>query len=238
MNQENKQNKNGFSLIELIIGMSITCIILTSIYILYFASHNHYLLQEAIVDMHNNARITMEFITRELKNALSIDPNSFSSSNIIFYSNNHNNITGISTGGNGSNTLKDINKSWNVNEWGNKYITITGGTGIGQVKKINSNTANELILTSNWDIMPDNSSIYQLDVVRKRFKRTNDNILRYSKGGSTNQPFADNISDLVFTKNSTAKKIDIKLTARTAKKDPSNNQYHTYTLKSSLILRN
>lgn len=66
----------------------------------------------------------------------------------------------------GTNTLKDSRKSWTVNEHAGKFVTIMsgvyayqGGT-YGMSKKIASNTEDTLTLVSDWNVVPDGTTIY------------------------------------------------------------------------------
>lgn len=62
----------------------------------------------------------------------------------------------------GSGTLTDSRQSWGVDEHAGRFVIIVSGTGIGQVKKIISNTATVLTLQSNWSTNPDLSSDYKI----------------------------------------------------------------------------
>lgn len=67
---------------------------------------------------------------------------------------------GTSSGSNTSTTLNDTSKSWTINEFSNKVLIITGGPGVGQFRKIASNTSTELTISEAFDTLPDNSSEY------------------------------------------------------------------------------
>jgi len=69
--------------------------------------------------------------------------------------------SGTATSGAAS-TLTDNTKSWGVNSYQNKYVKIVGGTGIGQTRKITSNTSDTLTITPNWTTPPDATSVYQI----------------------------------------------------------------------------
>lgn len=56
-------------------------------------------------------------------------------------------------------TIVDNTKTWTVNQWTNFQVRITGGTGIGQVRPIASNTATALTV-SGWTTQPDTTSTY------------------------------------------------------------------------------
>lgn len=86
--------------------------------------------------------------------------------------------SGTSSGSNSSTTLNDTTKSWTVNAFADKVVVITFGTGIGQIKKIASNTSTQLTLASGWtfSITPDNTSQYVIC----------DKAFRYMTDGATN----------------------------------------------------
>ena len=72
---------------------------------------------------------------------------------------------GIATAGTTSTTLEDTNAdatSWTTDRWTNYRVVIVSGTGIGQERKIMSNTATVLTLFTGtpWDITPDATSGY------------------------------------------------------------------------------
>jgi hypothetical protein len=70
-------------------------------------------------------------------------------------------ITGQATSG-AAGAITDTSKSWTINEHANRYIWITGGTGINQIRKIASNTSDTLTLTANWTTNPDSTSLYKI----------------------------------------------------------------------------
>lgn len=68
-------------------------------------------------------------------------------------------------------TLVDSSATWTVNQYSNADVVITAGTGVGQKRRIASNTANTITLaaavtgntnTGNWTITPDATSIYKI----------------------------------------------------------------------------
>jgi hypothetical protein len=73
-------------------------------------------------------------------------------------------VTGTSTGSNTSSILNDTSKTWTVNAYTNKVVIITAGIGVGQIKKIASNTATSLTLDDNWtfEVIPTVTSIYSI----------------------------------------------------------------------------
>jgi hypothetical protein len=59
-------------------------------------------------------------------------------------------------------TITDTGKLWGTNRWKNGVVKIVGGTGSGQVKQIQSNTATAITVDGNWKTNPDNTSAYKV----------------------------------------------------------------------------
>lgn len=68
--------------------------------------------------------------------------------------------SGTATSG-GATTLTDSGKAWTTNRYTGQYVKITGGTGLGQIRLITSNTDTELTVPT-WDTNPDSSSTYEI----------------------------------------------------------------------------
>jgi hypothetical protein len=75
----------------------------------------------------------------------------------------------VTSGGN--NTLTDSSKSWGTNVLANKIVIIVDGAGVGQTRKIASNTGTVITTTNNWSTNPDATSIYRVadEVYRTTF---------------------------------------------------------------------
>jgi len=235
-----KNTTRGFTLIESMVSLGIVLIVLAGIYEIFMASHRNYVIQESITDMHQNIRAAIEFMTRELKNAVIIEE--IDTNRVTFYTDCDNARPNISTGGNAQNTLNDTKQSWGSNCWEKKKVAITSGKGATQIRKVLSNTGNKLTITESWDPnkgVPDNNSTYHI-VENKGFLKKDDNILRYTKGGSVNRAFTENITTLnLYHDPNNKRTIYITLTAGTSIKDSRlNNQYHYYTAKTMVVLRN
>lgn len=69
--------------------------------------------------------------------------------------------TGTATAG-GTTTLTNSAKTWTVNQWANYQIRITGGTGVGQVRTVASNTATAITVSAAWTVNPDATSTYEI----------------------------------------------------------------------------
>lgn len=68
---------------------------------------------------------------------------------------------GTATAG-GSSTLTDGSQAWTVNQWADHIVTITAGTGAGQWRRIQSNTATALTVDTAWSTNPDATSTYDI----------------------------------------------------------------------------
>ena len=69
---------------------------------------------------------------------------------------------GVSSGGNSATTLNDTNQVWINNYWVDRPVSIIGGTGKGQTRKINANTATQVTVSAAWSITPDSTSRYTI----------------------------------------------------------------------------
>ena len=56
--------------------------------------------------------------------------------------------------------ILDEDKNWKDDVWKNAYVYIYKGSGKGQIRKITSNTKNQLYIDSDFDPRPDSSSRY------------------------------------------------------------------------------
>jgi hypothetical protein len=66
--------------------------------------------------------------------------------------------SGTATAG-ATTSLTDTNKTWVVNTYLGDYLVVTGGTGVGQVRRITSNTATVLTVAT-WTVNPAAASTY------------------------------------------------------------------------------
>lgn len=62
--------------------------------------------------------------------------------------------TGTSTGANTSTTLNDTGRTWTTNMWKGRDVKIISGTGIGQIRRIVSNTGTALTVVPAWTVTP------------------------------------------------------------------------------------
>ncbi|MFH0787532.1 MAG: prepilin-type N-terminal cleavage/methylation domain-containing protein [Pseudomonadota bacterium] len=62
------QNRKGFSLIELLIGLALLGVVLTAVYQLIISADKSQVAQDLEVEMQQNARSAADFVVRELRN--------------------------------------------------------------------------------------------------------------------------------------------------------------------------
>jgi len=58
--------------------------------------------------------------------------------------------------------VTDTTKSWTRDRWANYAIRIIAGTGDGQMRQIESNGSNSIIVYEPWNVQPDSTSIYAI----------------------------------------------------------------------------
>jgi hypothetical protein len=59
-------------------------------------------------------------------------------------------------------TLADAGQALSPGAWDNHRLVITGGTGMGQTRRIVWNTATTFTVSKNWDVNPDSTSTYEV----------------------------------------------------------------------------
>ncbi|MBP7927544.1 hypothetical protein KAZ57_00130 [Patescibacteria group bacterium] len=60
-------------------------------------------------------------------------------------------------------TIGDSGESWIPNEFAGMYVTITADTGVGQTRRVKSNTSTVLTVTQDFDTPPDTTSDFEID---------------------------------------------------------------------------
>lgn len=69
------------------------------------------------------------------------------------------------------NNLTDSGATFNTTDDGlaGVYVSLVGGTGVGQVRRITSNTSNTLTLESDWTTNPDSTTTYNIAAIPANF---------------------------------------------------------------------
>jgi len=73
--------------------------------------------------------------------------------------------TGTAESG-GNSTLTDDERTWTADECKGLWVNIVSGTGVGQRRLIESNTADVLTVTEVWTTNPDETSVYAIGAIR------------------------------------------------------------------------
>ena len=61
-----------------------------------------------------------------------------------------------------STTLTDTSKDWETDVWKDSYVEILSGTGVGQIRKIASNTGDTITVSTAFTTAPDSTSVYRI----------------------------------------------------------------------------
>jgi prepilin-type N-terminal cleavage/methylation domain-containing protein len=233
------KSEQGFTVNELLVAVAIFSVVLAEAYNAFLSSSQRLMLQNELVEMQTDARAAMNFMVQELRLA-------FGTPSITTTMTTNDTITfdwledaGYSSGGNTITTLHDTRKTWSASNFTTSYtVRIISGTGAGQTRSISANTSTQLTVSSAWETPPDSSSFYVI-TRKKAFTRTStsDNVLRYTAGGSVNQPLANLITSHTFSQPD-ANTISITLTAQTRNIDPNTQQKRQYTLNETVLRRN
>ena len=233
------KSEQGFTVNELLVAVAIFSVVLAEAYNAFLSSSQRLMLQNEFVEMQTDARAAMNFMVQELRLAFgtpSITTTMTTNDTITF---DRLEDAGYSSGGNTITTLHDTRKTWSASSFTTSYtVRIISGTGAGQTRSISANTSTQLTVSSAWETPPDSSSFYII-TRKKAFTRTStsDDVLRYTAGGSVNQPLANLITSHTFSQPDT-NTIGITLTAQTRNVDPNTQQKRQYTLTETVLKRN
>jgi prepilin-type N-terminal cleavage/methylation domain-containing protein len=233
------KSEQGFTVNELLVAVAIFSVVLAGAYNAFLSSSQRLVLQNELIEMQTDARAAMDFMVRELRLAFGtpiITTTATTNDTITF---DRLEDAGSSSGGNTTTTLHDTRKTWSASSLTASYtVRIISGTGAGQARSISANTSTQLTVSSAWETPPDSSSFYVI-TRKKAFTRTStsDNVLRYTAGGSVNQPLANLITSHTFSQPD-ANMISITLTAQTRNGDPNTQHKRQYTLTETVLRRN
>jgi prepilin-type N-terminal cleavage/methylation domain-containing protein len=233
------KSEQGFTVNELLVAVAIFSVVLAEAYNAFLSSSQRLVLQNELVEMQTDARAAVNFMVQELRLAFgppSITTTVTTNDTITF---DRLEDAGYSSSGNTTTTLHDTRKTWSASNFTPSYtVTIISGTGAGQARSISANTSTQLTVSSAWETPPDSSSFYVI-TRKKAFTRTStsDNVLRYTAGGSVNQPLANLITSHTFSQPD-ANTISITLTAQTRSVAPNTQQKRQYTLTETVLRRN
>jgi prepilin-type N-terminal cleavage/methylation domain-containing protein len=233
------KSEQGFTVNELLVAVAIFSVVLAEAYNAFLSSSRRLILQNELVEMQTDARAAMNFMVQELRLTFGtpIITTTVTTNDTITFDRLED--AGSSSGGNTTTTLHDTRKTWPASSFTTSYtVRIISGPGAGQARSISANTSTQLTVSSAWETPPDSSSFYVI-TRKKAFTRTStsDNVLRYTAGGSVNQPLANLITSHTFSQPD-VNTIGVTLTAQTRNGDPNTQQKRQYTLTETVLRRN
>jgi len=249
-----KNNEQGFSIIELVISLAITLILLGVAIRMFNVQQDAYNSQEEVADLHNNIRISMGALSREVRMAgcMVVGTSTIKTSGtstITFLGDVDGDIiTNLTTNaGAGTTTIfVSLTPDSNYEIANTDYIYISNGN---QTELIPANsTASQLVgepdpiyLASGllYSYTAGSATVRTVERVTFSLDTTNLRIDRNS------QPLAENIEALRFTygtntSTGATNTVTIAITGRKATKDPNykGDGYRRGTLTSTIKLRN
>ena len=210
-----KNKESGFTLVELLIAMTIGLIILLALSNTFLIQRKAYDVQEQITEMVQTARAAMDMMTREIRMA-GYDPTGSADAGIVSVATNKIYITMDITGGESDGIDND---------------------GDGNVDEADEDKFGD-------GVLDDSNEHIVYDIYDNKLGRTvgpsanvnNPSVPPY------HQPVAENIEDLQISQSGNS--INVSLTARIAKPDPDyihptyGDHYRRYTLTSVITPRN
>lgn len=93
--------------------------------------------------------------------------------------------TGTATANSTANILEVSAGAMTINIYATKIVRITSGTGAGQENTITSNSLNELFVESNWETIPDATSVFDIREVAPHVIFTNGTDTPFKYDGTT-----------------------------------------------------
>lgn len=75
-------------------------------------------------------------------------------------------FTGVVTTGGATTSTVDVPNDWRANQWQGFTVEIVEGTGVGQKRKVDANTADSISVDKVWATVPDATSIIRIYLVR------------------------------------------------------------------------
>ena len=228
-------------MLELVVVLGLTPVLISIVYTFFSTVNRAYYSESSKIETNGDARSTIVFMSTELRNAIYIDPAQTTSDQIRFWRCSKDGDRGFSTGGNSSTTLNDSNKAWTNNQFAATFIAITAGTGEGQMRYVTGNTATQLTITPAWPTVPDDTSVYNLDVsISEFYLHTDDKVYyRLSDGDGElhHEALLEDVTVLQFTLDPAlpvTNEVQILMTYRDCAEDAN----HTVDLQNGIYLRN
>lgn len=248
-------NQQGTSLIELVFSLVIIPIVMIGVYSLFISGHKSYLLQESLADTQQRVRTGMELMTREIRLVGFGVPEevdeiiSAGEGEITFRANINNVKTALTTLAFLAQTTLQVSSGKDFKE--NKTIYICDSESCEGHTLAKDGGSKTLELNEGVKRIKPYSAGSIVNVVNDVTYRFKENTLYRKVDGGTNNPVAEDVTNLDFTYYNKEgkvtqipteiKQVAITITARTVRADPNwkdNNGYRTKSLKTLITLRN
>ncbi|MBI3815664.1 MAG: prepilin-type N-terminal cleavage/methylation domain-containing protein [Nitrospinae bacterium] len=218
--------ESGFTLIELIIAMSIGLIILVSIYSLFTSQQRAYSVQEQMAEMQQNVRIAMDATVKKLQTA-GYDPQRAKVFGVTVYQTASPYFPNSDTPGFSLAAAAEL-----------YFTTDNDGDGVidnnGYERfafRINNDTLQiASILDTNGDISSWRTLARNIEGMAVTYTYSDGSISSGTADLPNNNVSGKNFKDI--------RVVTVSLTARTGKKNPQLNDYKRMTLSSAVMLRN
>jgi prepilin-type N-terminal cleavage/methylation domain-containing protein len=204
-----KGYSSGFSLIETMVCLVVASLVLVATYQFFVVHHQSYKGQSERLVIQDNVRDAMDFVSRSMKEAVAF-PGAVGGTDSLTFSVRED--FGRSSGTNTGTTLNDTAQSWTADQWTNHRVVITNGSGKNEVRTIDSNTSNQLTVSSAWSITPDETSEYKI-ISDRQFSRSGTALQYQNTTTGANAVLADNITSFSASRN--VSQVTITMTGQT-----------------------
>lgn len=164
--------KRGFTLTEVLVTIAILVLIIGAVYSAYVLTQRAYQEGEMAAELTQNGRVILERMSREIRQAKEIvtelPEERINPSNEILFQDGHSSVVSeenTAQGGTANTVTLAPTASSEEDFYEDMFIKITGGTGSGQIREIDSYDGQTKIaeIEDNWETIPDNTSIYKID---------------------------------------------------------------------------
>jgi len=165
-------NQLGFTLTEVLIVISITVLIIVVICSAFVFNQRAYRDGEMAAEILQNGRVVSERMVREIRQAKEIvtvlPEEKIDPAQEVLFQDGHLPLiseTDLAQEGNTSTITLSLSSSDINDYYKDIFIKITGGTGAGQIRKINSYNGQTKVaqLEGSWEIIPVSGSTYKID---------------------------------------------------------------------------
>ncbi len=226
-----KDRSSGFSLIETMVCLVVSSLVLAATYYFFMIHHSSYKGQSERLSIEDGLRGTMDFVQRSMRQAAAFPFAVAAAGSLTFsFAEDY----GLSSGGSAT-TLDDSHQNWTSNSWTNYRVVLTGGTGQNQVRTITANSSTQLTVSPAWATVPDVTSEYKI-ISDRQFSLSGTQLQYQNTTTGDTGIVADNISSFVAARTGT--RVDLTMTAQTARALPDTGVVGTTTLRSSVDVRN